>query len=69
MSVLTVSCPICAKRVPWQPEAQFKPFCSARCQQHDLGAWASGAYTIPVQPMEDHGELGTEERNDRGLSQ
>lgn len=62
MSVLSVSCPICAKRVPWQPEERFKPFCSARCQQHDLGAWASGAYAIPAQPAEDHGDPSIEEQ-------
>jgi endogenous inhibitor of DNA gyrase (YacG/DUF329 family) len=36
-------CPICGKPVA---EA-FKPFCSKRCADIDLGRWFKGGYAIP----------------------
>lgn len=42
-------CPICGK-----PAVQrFKPFCSARCADIDLGRWLKGSYVIPGEPVED----------------
>jgi len=43
-----VPCPTCAKPVAWSPENRYRPFCSDRCRQIDLGAWASGAYRVPA---------------------
>jgi endogenous inhibitor of DNA gyrase (YacG/DUF329 family) len=43
-----VACPTCAKKVEWTPENKFRPFCSERCKQIDLGAWAEEKYTIPA---------------------
>ena len=43
----TVLCPTCGKKVKWSPENQFRPFCSERCKQIDLGAWAEEKYKIP----------------------
>ena len=37
-------CPICGR--PTDPE--FRPFCSRRCRELDLGRWLSGAYAIPA---------------------
>jgi endogenous inhibitor of DNA gyrase (YacG/DUF329 family) len=48
-------CPACGKPV----EARFAPFCSARCQQVDLGRWLKGDYVIPAAPAE-----GERERTD-----
>jgi endogenous inhibitor of DNA gyrase (YacG/DUF329 family) len=42
-----VACPTCAKQVEWTPANKFRPFCSERCKQIDLGAWAEEKYTIP----------------------
>jgi endogenous inhibitor of DNA gyrase (YacG/DUF329 family) len=42
-----VSCPTCGKKVEWTPANTFRPFCSDRCKQIDLGAWAEEKYTIP----------------------
>lgn len=39
----TRSCAICGK--PQQPE--FRPFCSQRCSNIDLGRWLKGTYVIP----------------------
>ncbi len=44
----TVSCPRCAKPVPWGPESPFRPFCSERCKMIDLGAWAGEEYRVAV---------------------
>lgn len=49
---LVVDCPTCQKKVNWTKAEAFRPFCSERCQQIDLGAWASEEYSIPVEPQE-----------------
>ncbi len=43
----TVKCPHCGAPVKWVPENPYRPFCSARCKQIDLGAWASERYRVP----------------------
>jgi endogenous inhibitor of DNA gyrase (YacG/DUF329 family) len=40
----TPRCPQCNK----PRQQQFRPFCSARCRDVDLGKWFSGSYAIPV---------------------
>lgn len=42
-----VDCPTCGRRVQWTPASRWRPFCSERCKLVDLGAWASGQYTVP----------------------
>ena len=44
-----VNCTTCGKPVEWRPENHFRPFCSERCKQIDLGAWANEEYRVPVQ--------------------
>ncbi len=40
-----MSCPICEK-----PEAKaYRPFCSRRCADVDLGRWLTGAYALPTE--------------------
>ncbi len=46
---MEVNCPICNKAVPWSEKSPFRPFCSKRCQQIDLGEWASEERRIPSQ--------------------
>ena len=43
-------CPHCTRQVMW-PDTPTYPFCSERCQLIDLGAWASGAYRIPCESL------------------
>ncbi|PCD78133.1 DNA gyrase inhibitor YacG [Pseudothioclava arenosa] len=38
-----MSCPICAKG----SDPKYRPFCSKRCADVDLGRWLRGAYVIP----------------------
>ena len=45
--VTTVNCPTCEAKVVWREENKFRPFCSERCKQIDLGAWAEEKYIIP----------------------
>jgi hypothetical protein len=40
------ACPLCGK----PREARFKPFCSRRCADIDLGRWFKGGYAIPGAP-------------------
>ena len=47
-----VKCPTCGKAVAWVQENKFRPFCSDRCKQIDLGAWASEKYVIGGKPGE-----------------
>lgn len=37
-------CPICSK----PSVAAYRPFCSRRCADVDLGRWLSGTYAVPV---------------------
>ncbi len=46
--VRRVACPSCRTEVEWSTDNPFRPFCSKRCKLTDLGAWASGAYRLPV---------------------
>jgi hypothetical protein len=49
---LQVDCPKCARRTLYSPENPWRPFCSQRCRNLDLGAWASNAYVIAGNPQE-----------------
>ena len=37
-------CPICGKPMQFA----FRPFCSKRCADVDLGRWFTGSYAVPV---------------------
>jgi endogenous inhibitor of DNA gyrase (YacG/DUF329 family) len=42
-------CPLCGK----PREQRFRPFCSARCAEIDLGRWFTEAYAIPGRVTEE----------------
>ncbi len=44
-----MSCPICQK----DTDQKFRPFCSKRCADIDLGKWLDGKYAIPLENSED----------------
>ncbi|MEO1677882.1 MAG: DNA gyrase inhibitor YacG [Pseudomonadota bacterium] len=44
-----MSCPICAK----PPSTDYRPFCSKRCADVDLGRWLTGGYAIPTDDAQD----------------
>jgi uncharacterized protein len=61
--VTVVNCPTCSAKVEWKPENKYRPFCSERCKQIDLGAWAEEKYVIPgAKP-----DAGDEEKDEGGL--
>lgn len=43
-----VACPQCGIQVAWVTSNRYRPFCSERCRQIDLGAWAAGDYRVPM---------------------
>lgn len=45
--VAIVDCPTCSQKVEWTASSKYRPFCSERCKQIDLGAWAEEKYVIP----------------------
>ncbi len=45
-----VRCPTCRTDVVWNATSPFRPFCSDRCKNVDLGAWASERYAISGEP-------------------
>ncbi len=53
---MKVSCPNCQKKIEWCDRYPERPFCSERCKQIDLGAWASESYRIPVEPADQWSE-------------
>lgn len=40
-----MSCPVCRKPAV----AKYRPFCSKRCADVDLGRWFNGSYAIPTE--------------------
>jgi len=44
-----MACPICDKPT----EKTFRPFCSKRCAEIDLGKWFTGGYAIAADDPED----------------
>lgn len=43
---IEVDCPACGEKTLFGPANPYRPFCSARCQGHDFGAWASENYRV-----------------------
>ncbi|MEM7487951.1 MAG: DNA gyrase inhibitor YacG [Pseudomonadota bacterium] len=44
-----MACPICDKPTA----AAYRPFCSRRCADVDLGKWLNGSYAVPSTRPED----------------
>lgn len=44
-----MSCPVCGKPVA----AAYRPFCSRRCADVDLGRWLNESYRIPAESEEE----------------
>ena len=58
-----MACPICNRNsVP-----AYRPFCSRRCADIDLGRWLRGSYVIPGQPLDDMASDEGEKNLGKGL--
>ncbi|MCK0139384.1 DNA gyrase inhibitor YacG [Aliiroseovarius sp. F47248L] len=44
-----MSCPVCEKKT----HATYRPFCSRRCADVDLGRWLNGSYAVPSEDPND----------------
>lgn len=44
-----VRCPACGGDSIYAPTNVFRPFCSERCKNMDLGAWASEDFRVPAE--------------------
>ncbi|MFK5996728.1 MAG: DNA gyrase inhibitor YacG [Rhodobacterales bacterium] len=44
-----MACPICKKPA----QVKYRPFCSKRCADIDLGKWLTGSYAIPATETDD----------------
>lgn len=54
----TVACPTCGGPSLFAPSNAWRPFCSQRCKNIDLGAWAAEEFRVPQAPTtEDDGAL------------
>lgn len=60
--IVSVDCPTCGRKVPFDASNPWRPFCSARCKTVDLGAWAAERYRIDGdvrgEGADDWGETG-----------
>ena len=54
-----VPCPTCKGPALFDPANRWRPFCSERCRQADLGAWASERFRMAATPPADEAEPGT----------
>jgi endogenous inhibitor of DNA gyrase (YacG/DUF329 family) len=54
------SCPVCGK----PRTEEYRPFCSKRCADVDLGRWFKGTYVIPGEPDADEDGEGRGDRID-----
>jgi endogenous inhibitor of DNA gyrase (YacG/DUF329 family) len=59
---MKVKCPQCSKLVEYENNP-YRPFCSDRCKIIDLGDWASGKYSVPVEDTSDLEIDAEEEKN------
>jgi endogenous inhibitor of DNA gyrase (YacG/DUF329 family) len=50
-------CPVCGQA----SDDGYRPFCSKRCADVDLGRWLNGSYAIPVSEDDDEDGDGAEQ--------
>ena len=56
-----VRCPGCAGPSVYATDNPYRPFCSARCKNHDFGAWASEGYRVDAKADPDLGDVAGED--------
>jgi endogenous inhibitor of DNA gyrase (YacG/DUF329 family) len=53
-AVRIVTCPTCGGPSVYAASNPYRPFCSERCKNIDLGAWANEEFRMPTEaPPED----------------
>jgi endogenous inhibitor of DNA gyrase (YacG/DUF329 family) len=56
-----LTCPRCRGQSLYAPFNPYRPFCSARCKNVDLGAWGSEAYRVEEAARPDDPDLPEDE--------
>jgi hypothetical protein len=54
-----VPCPSCGGDSVFAPSNTWRPFCSERCRQIDLGAWASESFRVQAAPPTEDQDPGS----------
>ncbi len=49
----TVTCPSCKGPSRYAADNPYRPFCSERCRNLDLGAWANESFRVEVDPADE----------------
>jgi len=57
-------CPICGK----PPARDYRPFCSKRCADIDLGRWLNGVYAVPDAGQDEGLHEGLDDGLDEGVN-
>jgi endogenous inhibitor of DNA gyrase (YacG/DUF329 family) len=53
----SVHCPACGGKSRYAPDNPSRPFCSERCRNLDLGAWAAESYRVGSPSIADAGDI------------
>ena len=53
-----VKCPTCGGDSVFAPSNAYRPFCSERCRNIDLGAWANEDFRVPEELPPDDRNFG-----------
>jgi endogenous inhibitor of DNA gyrase (YacG/DUF329 family) len=53
-----VKCPTCGGDSIYSPANRYRPFCSERCKNIDLGAWANENFRVPEETPPDDQNFG-----------
>ena len=53
-----VRCPACGGESVYSTGNPYRPFCSKRCKNQDLGAWASETFRVPGEAPPDDQPFG-----------
>ncbi len=53
-----VKCPGCGGDSIYASSNSYRPFCSERCKNIDLGAWASESFRVPAEAPPEDGTFG-----------
>ena len=51
--------------MPFTPASKWRPFCSERCKNIDLGDWASERYRVPTAEPERGATPGQEDEDEK----
>jgi len=47
---MKVTCPLCKKKLTYDKDNKYRPFCSKPCYDRDLISWHEGDYAVKGEP-------------------